>query len=99
MKTLVVFAWALLAAGAAAHGQEMLDRLDDALTFSAWHDNARAHFSGLADAEAYYFQHPAPGLVDSTNRFLLNPRLTLFLDTQLESAVLLLRASPAGPRV
>jgi hypothetical protein len=83
VKTFAVFCGALLAFVAAGRSQEVLDRLNDALTLSAWHDNARARFSGLIDAEGYYFEHPAPGLIDATERFLFNPRLTLFLDTQI----------------
>src|SRR5438552_10996710 len=68
-----------------AHGFEvddLFDRLDSALTISAFRDNLRARLSGTIDIEAYHFQQPAPGLIDSRIDNLFNPRLTLFLDAQ-----------------
>src|SRR6266850_8156680 len=62
---------------------DFLDRLDTALTISAFHDNVRARLSGTVDLEFYHFQQPAPGLIDSDIDNLFNPRLTLFLDAQL----------------
>ena len=62
---------------------DFLDRLDTALTISAFQDNLRARLSGTIDFEAYHFQQPAPGLIDSDIDNLFNPRLTLFLDAQL----------------
>jgi hypothetical protein len=67
--------------------EDFLDRLDEALAFSAFHDKVRARLSGLMDLEGYYFQRPAPGLIDTTGDSLFNPRLTLFLDAQLGSCV------------
>src|SRR5213080_3276889 len=64
---------------------DFLDRLDTALTISAFHDNLRARLSGTLDLEIYHFQQPAPGLIDSSIDTLFNPRLTLFLDTQIGS--------------
>jgi hypothetical protein len=64
---------------------EVLDRLDTALTISAFEDNLRARLSGTLDLEFYNFQQPAPGLINSEHDNLFNPRLTLFLDTQLGS--------------
>jgi hypothetical protein len=62
---------------------DSLDRLDTALTISAFQDNLRARLSGTLDLEFYNFQQPAPGLIDSKSDNLFNPRLTLFLDTQI----------------
>ncbi len=62
---------------------DTLDRLDDTLTMSAFQDDLRARLSGTFDLEFYNFQQPAPGLIDSSNDNLFNPRLTLFLDAQL----------------
>jgi len=70
------------AAASVAWAQEPLDRLSEALTFSAFNDKLRAHLSGTADFEAYVFDPPAAGLIDSQDSFLLNPRLSLFLDVQ-----------------
>jgi hypothetical protein len=66
---------------------DVFDRLDSALTISAFEDNLRARLSGTLDLEYYNFQQPAPGLIDSTNDNLFNPRLSLFLDAQLSSQV------------
>jgi len=66
---------------------DLLDRLDAALTVAAFQDNLRARLSGTIDLEAYHFQQPAPGLIDSKIDNLFNPRLTLFLDAQLGSQV------------
>src|SRR5919109_680245 len=64
---------------------DALDRLDSALTVSAFQDNLRARLSGTVDLEFYNFQQPTPGLIDSESDNLFNPRLTLFLDAQLGS--------------
>src|SRR2546430_4594409 len=66
---------------------DSLDRLDSALTLSAFQDNLRARLSGTVDLELYHFEQPAPGLIDSDIDTLFNPRLTLFLDTQIGSHV------------
>jgi hypothetical protein len=62
---------------------DLLDRLDAALTVAAFQDNFRARLSGTIDIEGYHFEQPAPGLIDSKIDNLFNPRLTLFLDAQL----------------
>ncbi|HTL78559.1 MAG TPA: hypothetical protein VL136_04055, partial [Candidatus Babeliales bacterium] len=66
---------------------DALDRLDSTLTISGFENNFRARLSGTVDLEFYNFQQPAPGLIDSTNDNLFNPRLTLFLDAQAGSQV------------
>ena len=66
---------------------DFFDRLDTALTISAFHDNLRARLSGTLDLEIYHFEQPAPGLIDSSIDTLFNPRLTLFLDTQVGSHI------------
>src|SRR5437764_13556237 len=66
---------------------DVLDRLDNTLTLSAFHDNFRARLSGTLDLEFYNFQQPAPGLINSETDNLFNPRLTLFLDAQIGSQV------------
>jgi len=67
----------------AIRAEDFLDRIDEALTLSAFHDNVRARFSGTLDLEGYHFQQPAPGLILTKNDNLFNPRLTLFFDAQL----------------
>ena len=66
---------------------DYLDRLDTALSISAFHDNFRARLSGTLDLEIYNFEQPAPGLIDSSIDTLFNPRLTLFLDAQIGSQI------------
>lgn len=62
--------------------EDFLDRVDEALTVTAFHDKVRARLSGLIDLEGYYFQQPPPGLIYADGETLFNPRLTLFLDAQ-----------------
>ena len=83
MKTLALLGCGWLLAASVVHGQDTLDRLDQALSVSAYDGRLRARLSGLADLEGYYFEHPATGLIDTENRWFFNPRLTLFLDAQL----------------
>jgi hypothetical protein len=66
---------------------DFIDRLDTALTISAFQDNLRARLSGTLDLEFYNFEQPPPGLIISDSDNLFNPRLTLFLDTQIGSQV------------
>src|SRR6266478_1492285 len=66
---------------------DSLDRLDSALTLSAFQDTLRARLSGTLDLEIYNFEQPAPGLIDSSIDTLFNPRLTLFLDAQIGSQI------------
>src|ERR1700751_5491533 len=66
---------------------DFIERLDSTLTLSAVHDVLRARLSGTVDLEAYHFQQPAPGLIDSNIDNLFNPRLTLFLDAQAGSQI------------
>ena len=66
---------------------DFLDRLDTALSISAFHDNVRARLSGTLDLEIYNFEQPAPGLIDSNIDTLFNQRLTLFLDAQIGSQI------------
>src|SRR5262249_4677261 len=68
---------------------DALDRLDNTLTISAFHDNLRARLSGTVDLEFYNFQQPPPGLIDSNIDNLFNYRLTLFLDAQFGSQIYL----------
>ncbi len=67
--------------------QDFLDRVDEALTFTGFNNNVRARVSGTLDLEGYAFSGPAPGLIRTTSDALFNPRLSLFLDTQVGPAV------------
>ena len=84
MKTLRAFALVFLAcANAGLVAEEILDRLDDALTVSAFDDKVRARLSGTIDLEGYLLQQPPPGVLFTGGDKLFNPRLTLYLDVQL----------------
>src|SRR6059036_4042481 len=82
------FSLCMLACTACAFDvDEVLERVDTALTASAFQDNLRARLSGTLDLEIYHFEQPAPGLIDSSIDTLFNPRLTLFLDAQVGSHI------------
>jgi hypothetical protein len=71
---------------AAAHGraaEDVLDRLEETLTTSAFQDAFRAKLSGVADAEFYRLEQPTPALLHTADRGLFSPRLALFVDAQL----------------
>src|SRR5438445_1406623 len=74
--------WLFFGNAGALEIYDFLDRLDNALTFSAFQDNIRARLSGTIDLEVYHFEQPAPRLIDSKIDNLFNPRLPLFLDAQ-----------------
>ena len=80
------FLFALVSSAAfAAH--EIIDRLDDALTFSGFGDQVRARLSGTLDLEGYHSDGTAPGLLFTPRDSLFNPRLTLFFDAQIGPAL------------
>jgi len=86
MKGLLALGFCAVAVTAQAlEVEDFFERLDNALTVTAFQDNLRARLSGTLDLEVYHFQQPAPGLIDSKIDNLFNPRLTLFLDAQLGS--------------
>ena len=88
MKVLQALSICLLACTVHAFDvDDFLERLDSTLTLSAFHDVLRARLSGTVDLEAYHFQQPAPGLIDSSIDNLFNPRLSLFLDAQAGSQI------------
>jgi hypothetical protein len=85
MKRLVLILGGLALVATAARGADdyFVDRLDDALTVSAWQGEFRARLSGTLDLEGYHLQQPTTGLIYTDGSNLFNPRLTLFLDAQL----------------
>jgi hypothetical protein len=65
------------------HGQDdILDRVQEKLTFSAMDAQLRGRVSGLVDLELYSFEQPPPGLIFAEESPLFNPRLTVYLDGQ-----------------
>jgi hypothetical protein len=88
MKALLALSLCLLAGRAHAFEiDDFFDRLDSAVTISAVQDKLRTRLSGTIDLEAYHFEQPAPGLINSGIDNLFNPRLTLFLDAQYGSQI------------
>lgn len=62
---------------------DVLDKLDEHLTISAFEGNVSARLSGSLDTEGYYFRQPAPSFIDTDHDFLFNTRLTFFVDAQI----------------
>lgn len=74
-------------AAAALDPDAWLDQLGEKLTLSSADGNVRVKLGGLVDLEAYHFNQPPPGLIDTTRDTLFAPRVTLFLDGQIGSHV------------
>jgi hypothetical protein len=89
MRAIRLIGLSLLALSAPAFADDFLDRVDEALTTSAFHDDVRARLSGLVDLEIFQVDQPPLGLIDTDRHFLFNPRLSLFLDSQFGSSVYL----------
>ncbi len=69
-------------AARAQGGDELIDRLDDQLSFGFFGDAVRARLSGTLDLEGYYMSQSEPGLIFTDGNTLFTPRLSLFLDLQ-----------------
>jgi hypothetical protein len=88
MRTLRVLGFSFFAFLARALAMdEVLDRLGETLTITALDDRLRARLRGTLDFEIYYLDGPAPSLIFTDDNFLLNPRLSLYLDAQLGTQV------------
>lgn len=87
MKQITIFV--LLVSVCAVRAQDFLDPVEEALSFHSLDDQVRARISGTFDLEAYHFELPPPGLINTSDESLLNPRLILFLDGQVGSKVYL----------
>ena len=81
MKPFLV-ALAVTLIGTSLSAQEWLDRLDNRLSLQSPNGSIRASLSGLVDLEGYYVDQRPPGLLFEDESFF-NPRLSLFLDTQI----------------
>lgn len=73
--------------------EDFLDRVDQALTISIFHDQVRARVSGTLDLEYYHYPQPPPGLIRAEGHDLFNPRLSVFLDAQVGPNVYLFAQS------
>src|ERR1043165_402174 len=66
-----------------ARAQEFLDKVDDRVFLECPKCNLRTDLSVIADLEAYTIDQNPPGLLFSNHDLLIQPRLSLFLDTQI----------------
>jgi hypothetical protein len=86
--SLAAAAMLALALAPALSGQEdVIDRLDDRLSFGNSDDTFRVRLSGTLDLEGYSLDQPATGIIYSGSGTLFNPRLSLYLDAQLGAHV------------
>lgn len=86
-RRFLLFAGLLAAAPALPAAEEFFDRVQDLLSFSARDTRVRGRISGMFDLEGYRVQLPAPGVLDTKDGSMLEPRLTVFLDAQLGAEV------------
>lgn len=75
---------------------DFFKKVHDALSLSDPEQRFHLQLSGLVDLETYFIDQPAPALIFTDRDFLLNPRLTLFLDAQNRFEGLCLRANTFG---
>jgi len=66
---------------------DFLEKAQNALSLSDPDQHFHLQLSGLFDLETYFIDQPAPALISTGRDFLLNPRLTLFLDAQIGSKI------------
>ena len=82
MRWLSAFILSATACVSAGASEEWFDRMEQALSFSAWNDTLRARLSGLLTLEYYQVEQPAPGMIFTTEDHLFRPRLGLQLQGQ-----------------
>ena len=68
-----------------AAGGDYFTQLHDKLSIQSSDQKFRLQLNGLFDLEGYFLDQPAPGLIYTDENFLINPRLTLFLDASFTS--------------
>jgi hypothetical protein len=66
---------------------DFLEKAQDALSLTDPDQRFHLQLSGLFDLETYFIDQPPPALILTDKDFLLNPRLTLFLDAQIGSKI------------
>ena len=64
---------------------DLMQDVERSLSMTAFDGHLRLKLSGTLDLEAYGIDSPAPALVYTAEHFLFNPRLSVFLDAQLDS--------------
>jgi hypothetical protein len=62
---------------------DFLEKVHHTLSLNDSAHDFHLQLSGLVDVETYFIDQPAPALILTDRDFLLNPRLTLFLDVQV----------------
>jgi len=68
-----------------ARAGDLLDQVNDALSIRDSKNRFQLQLSGLVDLEGYFIDQRPPGLILSDDKFLFNPRLSIFLDAQWTS--------------
>ncbi|HZZ19883.1 MAG TPA: hypothetical protein VFE25_10960 [Opitutaceae bacterium] len=86
MRTGAICAAVVLLASAAPIARaddEVMDQVDEQLSFSTLNDQVRMHLSGTVDLEGYYVSQEDPALFETDAHTFVVPRLSLFLDVQI----------------
>lgn len=73
-----------------AAGGDFFDQLHDTLSIHSSDKKFNLQLSGTFDLEGYYVDQPAPGLIYTDDNFLVNPRLTVFLEASFTSHLMVL---------
>jgi hypothetical protein len=66
---------------------DFFEKVHNTLSLNDPDDRFHLQLSGLVDLETYFIDRPAPALIFADREFLLNPRLTLFVDAQIGSQI------------
>ncbi len=61
---------------------DLLDQVNDALSIRSSKSQFQLQITGLIDFEGYFIDQRPPGLINTDDSFLFNPRLSLFADVQ-----------------
>ncbi|MCB1210705.1 MAG: hypothetical protein KDK97_15345 [Verrucomicrobiales bacterium] len=77
---LVIFAAVMLVNGPSLRGQEVLEKIDESLSWTALAGSIQADLSFLQDTEFYIAESQPQGLLDISDNEFLQPRLAAFLD-------------------
>jgi hypothetical protein len=72
-----------------AESADFFEKVHDTLSLDAPDYHFHLQLSGLVDLETYVIDQPAPALIFTDDDFLINPRLTLYLDAQFGSQIYL----------
>ncbi|MEY2527769.1 MAG: hypothetical protein QOE73_2540 [Verrucomicrobiota bacterium] len=83
-RNAAAFCLSLIALTPAVAG-DFFEQLHDKLSIHSPDGKFSLQITGLLDLEGYYLDQPAPGLIFTEDNFLINPRLSLFLDASFTS--------------